>query len=94
MKTTVMATLDFSQPMKLLKRKGDIISKIYSKQEKNEDLLKLMVEWASSDNNVGRQFSMYIFEVISDYHLTPEQISTHKDSFMKIFAQTLTDRDI
>jgi importin-5 len=37
---------------------------------------------------------MYIFEVISDCHLTPEQISTHKDSFMKIFAQTLTDRDI
>jgi hypothetical protein len=40
--------------MKLLKRKGDIISKIYSKQDKNEDLLTMMVEWAQSENNVGR----------------------------------------
>lgn len=54
MRMNVMGNLDFAQPMKLLKRKGDIISKIYSKQDKNEDLLKMMVDWAQSDNNVGR----------------------------------------
>jgi hypothetical protein len=31
MKVTIMQTLDFNQPLPLLKRKGDIISKIYSK---------------------------------------------------------------
>jgi hypothetical protein len=72
MKSTIMNTLDFNQPLMLLKRKGDIISKIYSKQNKSEDLLTLLVEWASSDNSIGRQFSMYIFEVLSDCHLTPE----------------------
>lgn len=72
MKQTVMNTMDFNQPMTLLKRKGDIISKIYAKQNKSEDLLKLLVEWAQSDNVTSRQFAMYLFEVLSDCHLTPE----------------------
>lgn len=46
--------MDFNQPLTLLKRKGDIISKIYSKQNKNEDLLKMLVDWAQSENMVGR----------------------------------------
>lgn len=46
MKSTVMSTMDFNQPLTLLKRKGDIISKIYAKQNQSEDLLKLLVEWA------------------------------------------------
>lgn len=54
MKTTIMATLDFSQPLMLLKRKGDIISKIFSKQDRNEDLLKMLIEWSKLDNNTGR----------------------------------------
>ena len=31
MRTTVMSTLDFNQPLMVLKRKGDIISKIYAR---------------------------------------------------------------
>ena len=31
MKQTVMQTMDFEQPLTLLKRKGDIISKIFAK---------------------------------------------------------------
>ncbi len=94
MKVTVMNTMDFNQPLSLLKRKGDIISKIYAKQNKSEDLLKLLVEWAQSDNVSSRQFAMYLFEVLSDCHLTPEQLSTYKDSFMGIFAKSFTDREV
>ena len=61
---------------------------------KNEDLLKLLVEWAQSENNTGRQFSMYVFEVLSDCHLTVEQLKKYKDSFMTIFSKSLTDREI
>lgn len=94
MKTTIMGTMDFSQSLTLLKRKGDIISKIFAKQNKSEDLLKMLVEWAQSDNSVSRQFAMYLFEVLSDCHLTPEQLTSHKDSFMTIFAKSFTDREI
>ena len=37
---------------------------------------------------------MYLFEVLSDCHLTPEQLSAYKDNFMGIFAKSLTDREM
>ena len=46
MREAVMTTVDFKQPLPLLKRKGDIISKIYSRQNNNEELLKMLVQWA------------------------------------------------
>lgn len=88
MKDTIMNTIDFNQPLPLLKRKGDIISKIYSKQNKNEDLLKLIIDWSKLDNQTGRVFSMYVFEVLADCHLTPEQLSLYKDSFLGIFTSS------
>lgn len=51
----VMDSLDFqTQPLILLRRKGDIISKIFSLQNKNEELLKLLVGWAESENVVSK----------------------------------------
>jgi hypothetical protein len=50
-----MDSLDFqTQPLILLRRKGDIISKIFSLQNKNEELLKLLVGWAESENVVSK----------------------------------------
>ena len=54
----------------------------------------MLVDWAQSDNNNGREFSMYVFEVLSDCHLSTEQLTTYKDSFMNIFAKSLTDREM
>lgn len=93
-KCTVMGILDFSQPLIILKRKGDIISKIFARQGKNQDLLNQLVDWAKSESSTGRQFSMYVFEVLSDCHLTPDQLTSYKDSFMSIFAKSLTDREM
>ena len=94
MKTTIMSTMDFEQPLTLLKRKGDIISKIFAKQNKNEELLKVLVQWAQAENVKSRQFAMYLFEVLSDCHLTPEQLTNYKDSFMTIFAQSFKDKEV
>ena len=55
MKTSIMQTIDLgNQPLTLLKRKGDILSKVYAKLNQNEDLLKLLVEWAQSDLTQSR----------------------------------------
>lgn len=93
MKQKLEADLNFNQSLTLLKRKGDLISKIYTKQDKSEDLLKLLVQWARDSNLTGRQFSMYLFEVLSDCHLSEVQLKRYKDDFMKIFAEALTDRE-
>ena len=37
---------------------------------------------------------MYVFEVLADCHLTPEQLTAYKDSFMTIFSKSLTDREL
>jgi hypothetical protein len=37
---------------------------------------------------------MYVFEVLSDCHLTPEQLTAYKDSFMTIFSKSFTDREV
>ena len=49
MQEAVMASLDFqTQPLLLLKRKGDVLAKIYALRGENEALLKLVAEWAQS----------------------------------------------
>lgn len=78
----------------MLKRKGDLLSKVYVRQEKSEDLLKLLVEWANSAITNSRVFALYVFEVLSDCHLTPEQMTTYQEAFMNIFSKSLTDRDV
>lgn len=37
---------------------------------------------------------MYLFEVLSDCHLTPEQLTNYKDSFMTIFSKSFVDREV
>lgn len=94
MRTTIMETFDFKQPLLLLKRKGDLISKIYARQDKSEELLKLLVQWASVEEKTGREFSMYVFEVLSDVHLTSQQLANYKNDFMQIFEKALNDREV
>jgi len=54
MREAVLESLDFqTQPMLLLKRKGDLISKIFMLQEKSEELLQILVQWAQSDNSAS-----------------------------------------
>jgi len=54
MRVAVLESLDFkTQPMVLLKRKGDLISKIFMLQEKSEELLHILVQWAQSDDSVS-----------------------------------------
>lgn len=90
-----MESLDFkTQPLLLLKRKGDVLSKICTLRGQNDTLLKLLVNWAQSSDAVEKQFAMYVFEILSECHLTPEQLLTYKDSFYTIFEQTLKDEDM
>ena len=90
----VMQSLNFTQPMLLLKRKGDLISKLFMLQNKNEQLLGQLVEWAQAEDAVSKQFAMYIFEKQTECHLSDEQLKTHKDSFFTIFQKSMTDKDI
>ena len=52
------------------------------------------MQWATSESAKGRLFAMYLFEVLADCHLSPEQIKKYKDSFMQVFAGALKDNQV
>jgi len=73
------------QPLTLLKRKGDVLSKIYAKLNKTEMLLAYLVQLADHQDGKVRQFAMYVFEILSEVHLSSAQLTGSKNEFMTIF---------
>ena len=94
-KQAIVASLDFSsQTMSLLKRKGDVLSKIYSKLEQNGEFLTKLVAYAGSQVATERQFAMYAFEVLSEMHLSPEELKQYHADFKTIFTNALGDSEV
>jgi hypothetical protein len=86
MKKAVLESLDFSkQSLLTLKRKADLLAKIFKLQEQSEQLLKLLVDWAQSKDIKSKQFALYTFEKMTECHLTQEQLGVHSESFLSIF---------
>ena len=83
LKTAVESSLDFeNQPMILLKRKGDVLTKIYAKLEKKDVFVQYLVTLCGSESVKCRQFAMYVFEILSEMHLSSEELSGAKGQFM------------
>ena len=95
LKAAIEGSLDFdNQPMVLLKRKGDVLSKIYSKLEKKDVFVQYLVTLCSSDSAKCRQFAMYVFEILSEMHLSSEELQGAKSQFMQIFERALQDAEV
>ena len=94
-KQAVNTSIDFdAQPIALLKRKGDVLSRIYSKLNQNAEFLAQLVSYANSTAVKQRQFAMYSFEVLSDMHLSSEELTSNKKDFMNIFDKALQDSEV
>ena len=95
LKSAIEGSLDFEgQPMVLLKRKGDVLSKIYSKLEKKDVFVQYLVTLCASESTKCRQFAMYVFEILSEMHLSSEELTGAKVKFMEIFNHALQDSEI
>jgi len=80
--------------MILLKHKGDVLSKIYSKLEKKDVFVQYLVSLCGSESPKCRQFAMYVFEILSEMHLSSEELSGAKKDFMGIFERALQDTEV
>jgi len=90
LKAAIEGSLDFeNQPLVLLKRKGDVLSKIYSKLNKKDVFVQYLVTLCGSESVKCRQFAMYVFEILSEMHLTSDELTAHKEDFMSIFERAL-----
>ena len=94
-KQAVNASIDFNtQPIALLKRKGDVLSKIYSKLSQNGEFLTQLEAYSNSQAVKERQFAMYSFEVLSEMHLSSEELTASKENFKNIFDKALQDTEV
>jgi hypothetical protein len=83
-----------------LRRKAEIICKLCKKDESYPEIVQFICQLAqspsSSEEHIvkGKQFAMYAFELLSEYHLPQEQIVQHSGDFMNIFNSSLNDGDV
>lgn len=95
LKAAIEGSLDFeAQPMVLLKHKGSVLSKIYAKLNKKDVFVQYLVTLCSNESAKCRQFAMYAFEILSEMHLSSEELSGAKGQFMQIFERALQDSEI
>lgn len=93
----VLGSVEFkNQKLLTLKRKAEILAKVYKLQNKSEELLQLIVSqnWAADGAEpLSKQFALYLFEKQAECHLAPEQVKTHAKSFLTVFANNLKDSE-
>jgi len=97
----ISGSINFATQSKaLLERKADIICKCYKKLESYDQMIKnlvdilLVAEGAPQENIRRKQFAMYNFEILAEYHLSQELIVQHSDKFLEIFTKTLQENEI
>ena len=94
MGTAVIESIDPSQPMVLLKSKGDLISKICMLQGKSDELLAMLQKWAQEDNSVFQQLAMYVSQKQTECHLTVDQLKAYTERYFAIFQKCLGGSDL
>ena len=55
--------------------------------------MTLLVNWAQAKDVKSKQFALYTFEKMTECHLTPEQLATHKESFFTIFETLMKEAE-
>ncbi len=54
-------------------------------------LLAYLVQLVDNSDPKVRQFAMYVFEILSEIHLTSAQLTSSKNEFITIFTKGLND---
>jgi hypothetical protein len=76
LKEQIATSIDFSQPMPLLKRKAEIICSCYREMQNYPELISQLVALLQSqqgpEGEIKKVYAMYIFELLAEYHLPQE----------------------
>lgn len=102
LKAKVLEGLEFNtHTSKLLARKADIICKCYAKlEDQYPELIQSLIEQMgaagpSDEQEIKRkQYALYNFELLAEYHLSQELIVQNSDNFLQLFTSSLEDAKI
>lgn len=84
-------------PMPLLRRKAEIFCKIHKKEGAYGELITKLQGLASQPSSAdevvvkSKEFAMYMFELLAEYHLPQDLIVQNQESFMALFSQSMED---
>lgn len=84
----------------LLERKADIICKCYKKLEIYPEMIQNLVTILKSKDGSPKeivkrkQFAMYNFEVLSEYHLSQDLLVENSKEFIDLFQDSLIDENV
>ena len=97
-KNTFKQLLNMEEPMSLLRRKAEVLCKVHRKEESYAELVQSLRQLALQEPNSdspavikGKELSMYMFELLSEFHLPQEQIEQNQVDFMAMFSDSLRD---
>lgn len=101
LKNTVSASINFAaDSINVLRKKAEIICKCFKKLETYEEMIQNLVSLLKATDGdqaelvKKKQFAMYNFEILSEYHLSQELIVAHSADFIQLFTQTLQENNI
>lgn len=101
LRNAISQSINFNTNSKLLlQRKADIICKCYKKLEIYPEMIQNLVTILKSKEGTAteivkrKQFAMYNFEILSEYHLSQELLVENSKDFIDLFQESLEDQNI
>jgi hypothetical protein len=101
LKDTISGSIDFkTNSVPMLRRKADIICKCFRKLENYQEMIQNLVALLKATDGEReevvrrKQFAMYNFEVLSEYHLSQELIVENSSDFITLFTSSLQEENI
>jgi hypothetical protein len=82
-----------SQPLSLLKQKGDVLTRVYTSLGKTQELLSMLASMMPQENPKVRIFAMHCFEVLADVSKDITALAQMANDFKVVFEQGLKDAD-
>lgn len=99
-KDTVSKSINFeTNSIALLRRKAEVICKCFKKLETYDEMIQNLIQLLKQDQSQPnvvkqKQFALYNFELLSEYHLDEEFVVKHSSEFIQLFTSTLEDSSI
>ena len=90
----LLNSINFADDMNLLRRRGEVLTNVYSRLEQETSLLQQLESWSGNENANARDFSLYLFQILADVHLSNDLIYQQSNNFMTIFSKSFKDSEV
>jgi hypothetical protein len=93
LKNAITGSLDFvNTTVSNLRRKADLVCACYKESKNYTELILSLVQLIQEGGEPRKRvYAMYIFELLSEYHLPQDQIVSNSDQFIQLFTGCLKD---